>query len=35
MKIITWNVNGLRAVERKGELDKLLKTEKPDILLLQ
>ncbi len=35
MKIITWNVNGLRAVERKGELDKLLKKEKPDILLLQ
>jgi exodeoxyribonuclease-3 len=35
MKIITWNVNGLRAVERKGELDKLLKKKKPDILLLQ
>jgi len=35
MKIITWNVNGLRAVERKGELEKLLKKEKPDILLLQ
>ncbi len=35
MKIITWNVNGLRAVERKGELEKLLKKEKPEILLLQ
>ncbi len=35
MKIITWNVNGLRAVERKGELKKLLKKEKPEILLLQ
>jgi len=35
MKIITWNVNGLRAVERKGELEKLLKREKPEILLLQ
>jgi len=35
MKIITWNVNGLRAVERKGELKKLLKKEQPDILLLQ
>ncbi len=35
MKIITWNVNGLRAVERKGELEKLLKKERPDILLLQ
>ncbi len=35
MKIITWNVNGLRAVERKGELKKLLKKERPEILLLQ
>ncbi len=35
VRIITWNVNGLRAVERKGELDNLIKKESPDILLLQ
>ncbi len=35
MKIITWNVNGIRAVERKGELQTLINHESPDILLLQ
>ncbi len=35
MRIITWNVNGLRAIERKGELKKLLREKDPDILLLQ
>ena len=35
MNIITWNVNGIRAVERKGELENLVKGEAPDILLLQ
>ena len=35
MKIISWNVNGIRAVERKGELDVLIETEAPDILMLQ
>ncbi|MCK5460713.1 exodeoxyribonuclease III [Candidatus Gracilibacteria bacterium] len=35
MKIISWNVNGLRAVKRKGELDNLLDNYNPDILLLQ
>ena len=35
MKIITWNVNGIRAVERKGELQNLLRDERPDILMLQ
>ena len=35
MRIITWNVNGLRAVERKGELQNLEKKYSPDILLLQ
>lgn len=35
MKILSWNVNGLRAVERKGELENLLDTHRPDILLLQ
>ena len=34
MKIISWNVNGLRAVLRKNFLDYLAK-EKPDILCLQ
>lgn len=34
MKIISWNVNGLRAVLKKGFLD-FLKQEKPDILCLQ
>lgn len=35
MKIITWNVNGLRAVERKGELDNLIKKYSPDIISIQ
>lgn len=35
MKIISWNVNGLRAISRKGELAKLLKQEAPEIFLLQ
>lgn len=33
--ILTWNVNGLRAVERKGELAALLAAHRPDLLLLQ
>ncbi len=35
MKIISWNVNGIRAVERKGELDILISAESPDILMMQ
>ena len=35
MKLITWNVNGIRAVERKGELQRLVESEQPDMLLLQ
>jgi exodeoxyribonuclease-3 len=35
MKIITWNVNGIRAVERKGELQRLVENEKPDVLMIQ
>ncbi|PID52014.1 MAG: exodeoxyribonuclease III [Candidatus Moraniibacteriota bacterium] len=35
MKIITWNVNGIRAVERKKELQNLLETYVPDVLFLQ
>jgi exodeoxyribonuclease III len=34
MKIISWNVNGIRAVHKKG-FDKFLEKEKPDILALQ
>lgn len=34
MDIISWNVNGLRAVHRKGNFDHIL-AEKPDILCLQ
>jgi len=35
MKIITWNVNGIRAVERKNELQKLVDDQAPDVLMLQ
>lgn len=35
MKIASWNVNGIRAVERKGELDNFLTNYDPDVLLLQ
>ena len=35
MKIISWNVNGIRAVERKGELENLISVENPDILMMQ
>ncbi len=35
MKIITWNVNGLRAIERKGELDNLIAKYSPDIICIQ
>ena len=34
MKILSWNVNGLRAAERKGFLD-LLRTTDADVVLLQ
>lgn len=34
MKIISWNVNGLRAVDRKGQFEHILSL-KPDILCLQ
>ena len=35
LRIFSWNVNGLRAVIRKGALQKLIEEEKPDILCLQ
>ena len=34
MKLISWNVNGIRAVLKKGFLD-FLEAERPDLLLLQ
>ncbi len=35
MRIISWNVNGLRSIMRKGSLDKLLGMGDYDIVLLQ
>lgn len=35
MKIITWNINGIRAVYKRGDLMKFIEKEKPDILCLQ
>ena len=35
MKLYSWNVNGLRAVIRKGALRDFLASEQPDILCLQ
>ena len=34
MKILSWNVNGIRAIEKKGFFEWFLK-ESPDILCLQ
>lgn len=34
MKIIAWNVNGLRAVWKKGAFQELIKKENPDIICL-
>ena len=35
MKIYSWNINGLRAVLRKGALQQFLEEQQPDILCLQ
>ena len=35
MKIASWNVNGIRAVERKNELEIFLANHNPDILFIQ
>lgn len=35
MKIYSWNVNGIRAVIKKGALENLINSEQPDILCLQ
>jgi exodeoxyribonuclease-3 len=35
MKLYSWNVNGLRAVIRKGDFQRFIEQEQPDILCLQ
>jgi exodeoxyribonuclease III len=35
MKIYSWNVNGIRAVVKKGDFVKFIKSHKPDVLCLQ
>lgn len=35
MKIVTWNVNGLRSVASKGVLAELVEQQRPDILCVQ
>lgn len=35
MRVVSWNVNGIRAVHRKGEFLPMVKTLKPDIICLQ
>lgn len=35
MKIYSWNVNGLRAVLKKGDFERFLKAHDPDILCIQ
>ena len=35
MKLVSWNVNGIRAVVRKGTFQTFIKQEKPDVICLQ
>ena len=35
MKIFSWNINGIRAVVRKGEIQKFMAKHKPDIVCFQ
>ena len=35
MKIYSWNVNGIRAVLKKGEFQAFLKNHNPDVICLQ
>lgn len=35
MKLISWNVNGIRSIHRKGALAELMKRESPDIACFQ
>ena len=35
MKLYSWNVNGIRAVIKKGTFQEFIQKEQPDILCLQ
>lgn len=35
MKLISWNVNGIRAVVKKGDFQKFIQAHSPDVLCLQ
>ncbi len=35
MKLVSWNVNGIRSIHKKGTLAELVRTMKPDVLCLQ
>lgn len=35
MKLVSWNVNGMRAVVRKGTFQEFVKAHKPDVICLQ
>ena len=35
MRLVSWNVNGIRAVHKKGLLQPLIDKVKPDVLCLQ
>ena len=35
MKIISWNVNGIKSAYQSGDLQELVKNENPDILCIQ
>lgn len=35
MKLASWNVNGIRAVVKKGDFQKFVKAHKPDVICLQ
>lgn len=35
MKILSWNVNGLRSIQKKGDLPQAIKSYDPDIVCLQ
>ena len=35
LNLLSWNVNGIRAIEKKGALKEVLEKKKPDLLFLQ
>ena len=35
MKLVSWNVNGIRACANKGAFFEMLEVESPDILFIQ